>query len=179
MLNCQLSFKSESCSLCPTVCNPMDYTVHGILQARILEWVVIPFSRGSTQSRDRTQDSHIAGGFFTSWTTREAQEYWIFPSQESNQDLLHCRQVLYQLSYQGSPIAFKNIKQRKPDSHLHLNIYYFLPFSWCHLPSFFLVYATLLKKNESITSRAISCSLIHWQLASFIQCYIKQYWKID
>ena len=173
MLNCQLSFKSESCSLCPTLCNPMDYTVHGILQARILEWVVIPFSRGSTQSRDRTQDSHIAGRFFTSWTTREAQEYWIFPSQESNQDLLHCRQVLYQLSYQGSPIAFKNIKQRKPDSHLHLNIYYFLPFSWCHLPSFFLVYATLLKKNKSITSRAISCSLIHWQLASFIQCYIK------
>ena len=37
-----------------------------------------------------------------------------------------------------------------------------------------LVYATLLKKNKSITSRAISWSLIHWQLASFIQCYIKQ-----
>lgn len=42
-----------------------------------------------------------------------------------------------------------------------------------------LVYATLLKKNKSITRRAISWSLIHWQLASFIQCYIKQYWKID
>ena len=54
----------------------MDYTAHGIIQARILEWVAIPFSRGSSQSRDRTQVSHIAGGFFTSWATREAQEHW-------------------------------------------------------------------------------------------------------
>ena len=51
----------------------MDYTVHGILQARILEWVAVPFSRGSAQTRDRTQVS------------------------------LHCRQILYQLSHKGSP----------------------------------------------------------------------------
>ena len=44
--------------------------VHGILQARILEWVVIPFSRGTSQPRDRTQVSHIAGRFFISWATR-------------------------------------------------------------------------------------------------------------
>ena len=50
--------------LCPTLCNPMDL-VHGILQARILEWVAFPFSRGSSQPRDRTQVSDIAGGFFT------------------------------------------------------------------------------------------------------------------
>ena len=54
----------------------MDHTVHGILQARILERVAFPFSRGSSQPRDPTQDSHIAGGFFTTWATREAQEYW-------------------------------------------------------------------------------------------------------
>ena len=60
---------------CPTLCDPMDYTVHGILQARILEWVAFPFSRGSSQPRDRTQVSRIAGRFFTSWATREAQEY--------------------------------------------------------------------------------------------------------
>ena len=47
-------------------------SVHGILQARILEWVTVPFSRESSQPRDRTQVSHIAGGFFTSWATREA-----------------------------------------------------------------------------------------------------------
>ena len=59
-----------------TLCDHMDYTVHGILQARILESVVFPFSRGSSQPRDPTQVSCIAGRFFTSWATREAQEYW-------------------------------------------------------------------------------------------------------
>ena len=61
---------------CLTICHPMNYTVHGILQARILEWVTFPFSRGSSQHRDRTQVSYIACRFFTSWATREAQEYW-------------------------------------------------------------------------------------------------------
>ena len=61
---------------CPTLCNSMDYTVCGILQARTLEWVAFPFSRGSFQPRDWTQVSHIAGRFFTTWATREAQEYW-------------------------------------------------------------------------------------------------------
>ena len=58
---------------CLTLCDPMDYTVHGILQARILEWVAFPFSKGSSQPRDQTQVSCIAGGFFTRWATREAQ----------------------------------------------------------------------------------------------------------
>ena len=52
--------------LCLTLSDHMDYTVHGILQARILEWVAIPFYRGSSQLRDRIQVSRIAGGFFTS-----------------------------------------------------------------------------------------------------------------
>jgi len=51
------------------LCHPVDYTVHGILQARILAWVAFPFSKQ------------------------------IFPTHESNRDLLHCRQILYQLSY--------------------------------------------------------------------------------
>ena len=54
---------------CLTLCDPMDYIVHGILQARILEWVAFPFSRGSSQPRGWTQVSHIADGFFTSWAT--------------------------------------------------------------------------------------------------------------
>ena len=49
-----------------TLCDPMDYTVYGILQGRILERVAFPFSRGSSQPRDSTQVSGIAGGFFTS-----------------------------------------------------------------------------------------------------------------
>ena len=70
--NFQALCESES-QLCPILCDPMDYTVHGILQARILEWVAHPFSRG------------------------------IFPTQKSNWGLLHCRWILYQLSYAGSP----------------------------------------------------------------------------
>ena len=57
--------KVKVTQLCPALCDPMDYTVHGILQARILEWVAFPFSRGSSQTIARTQVSHIAGGFFT------------------------------------------------------------------------------------------------------------------
>ena len=74
--SCQRTFrmvrekiKSVSQS-CLTLGNPMDYTVRGILQVRVLEWV--PFSRGSSQPRDRTQVFCIAGGFFTSWAIREA-----------------------------------------------------------------------------------------------------------
>ena len=62
-----ISNKKSSCKAvvkvaqsCPTLCDPTDYTAHGILQARILEWVAFPFSR------DRTQVSRIAGRFFTS-----------------------------------------------------------------------------------------------------------------
>ena len=65
--------------LCPTLCNHLGYTVHGVLQARILEWVSVPFSRGSSQPRDQTKVSHIAGGFFTILATREA----LFMSQFS------------------------------------------------------------------------------------------------
>ena len=53
--------------------SPPDSSVHGILQARILKGVVIPFSRGSSQLRDQTQVSCIAGRFFTIWPIREAQ----------------------------------------------------------------------------------------------------------
>ena len=66
---------------CPTLCDPMDYTDHGILQARILEWVAFPFSMGSSQPRDRSQVSCIVGGFF----------FFFF-----------CRWILYQLSHKGS-----------------------------------------------------------------------------
>ena len=62
---------------CLTLCDPMDYTVHEILQPRILEWVAVPFSKRSYQPRGRTQVSGIAGGFFTSWGTREAEEYLV------------------------------------------------------------------------------------------------------
>ena len=72
---------AKSLQSCPTLCDPIDgsppgSSVHAILQARTLEWVAILLSRGSSQPRDQTQVSRIAGRFFTVWTTREAQEYW-------------------------------------------------------------------------------------------------------
>ena len=60
-------------TLCnPTVCRPWDSSVHEIFQARILQWVAIPFSRGSFQPRDRTRVICIVCGFFTIWAIREA-----------------------------------------------------------------------------------------------------------
>ena len=66
------SLKVKVAQSCLTLCDPMDSTVHGILWARILEWVAIPFSRGSSQPRDQTQGFRIAGRFFTNWAIREA-----------------------------------------------------------------------------------------------------------
>ena len=62
----QKTVKVKVSQLCLTLCNPMDYIVHGILQAKTLEWVAFPFSRGSSQPRDQIQVSCFAGGFFTS-----------------------------------------------------------------------------------------------------------------
>ena len=109
--------------LCPTLCNPVDYTVHGIFQARILEWVAFPFSRGSSQPRDRTWVSCIAGGFFTTEPLRKPRVKqfilgslarvleWvaipssrgIFPTQGSNPGLPCCRRILYQAEPPGKP----------------------------------------------------------------------------
>ena len=92
----------------------MNYTVHGIPQVRILKWGTFPSSKESYQHRDWTQIFHIAGGFFTSWATGKPKNTGvgslsllqrIFQTQESNPGLLHCRQILYHLSYKGSPLG--------------------------------------------------------------------------
>ena len=69
--------------LCLTFCDSMDCSppgssVHGILQARILEWVAIPFSRGSSQPRDQIQVSCIGGRFFTIRDTREGHTVYLY-----------------------------------------------------------------------------------------------------
>ena len=61
-----ITLKVKVAQSCLTLCDSMDCIVHGILQAKILEWVAIPFAKGSSQPRDRTQVSCIAGVFFTS-----------------------------------------------------------------------------------------------------------------
>ena len=94
--------ESEVVQPCPALCDPMDYTVHAILQARILEWVAFPFSRGSSQAEPQ-------GNLKNTGVGRLSLFLRIFQTQESNQGLLHCRQILYQLSYQGSPSQYGKV----------------------------------------------------------------------
>ena len=78
---------------CPALCNPMDYTVPGVLQARILEWVAFPFSRGSSRPRGRTQVSRTQVGSLLAEPQGKPKNtgvgslsllHWIIPTQELN-----------------------------------------------------------------------------------------------
>ena len=98
---------------CPILYNPMDYTVHGILHVRILEWAAFPFSRGlpnpgiKLRSPVLQVDSLPAepqGKPKNTGVGSQSLLQGIFLTQESNWSLLHCRQILYQLSYQGSSV---------------------------------------------------------------------------
>ena len=103
--------------LCLTLCDPKDHSspsssVHGILQARILEWVAILFSRESSQSRDQTQSPTLQADSLPPEPPGKPKDtgvgslsllQWISPYQESNRGLLHCRWIFYQQNYQGSP----------------------------------------------------------------------------
>ena len=108
----QPSLKVKVTQLCPTLCDPMNYTVRRILQPKILEWVLFPFSKRSSQPGIKPKsptlwaDSLLAESQGKPKNTGVGslsllQQIW--PTQESNQGLLHCRWILYQLSYQGSP----------------------------------------------------------------------------
>ena len=106
--------ESEVVQSCPTPSDPMDWCppgslVHGIVQERILEWVAISSSRGSSWRRDRTQVSFIAGRFFTVSATRRSQMN-MGSSQTRDQTYVShvfCvgRKVLYHLCHLGSPIG--------------------------------------------------------------------------
>ena len=102
---------------CPTLCDPMDCTVHGILQARILEWVAFPFSRGSSQPRDRTQVSRIVVILYQLGhkgspriLERVAYPFSHRSSRPRNQTgVSSCRQILYQLSIREAHFSYKVI----------------------------------------------------------------------
>ena len=95
----------------------MDYSlpgssVHGILQARILKWVAVPFSRGSSRPRTEPRSStlqedalpsELPGKPKNTGVGRLSLLQWILLTQELNWSLLQCRQIIYPLSYQGSP----------------------------------------------------------------------------
>ena len=113
--------ETESRSVVSNSLNPKDYTVHGILRARILEWVAFPFSMGSSQPRDWTLVSHITGRFFTSWATGELKNIevgslsllqGIFPTQKSNWYILRCRQIFLPTELSGKPMSARVIPQK-------------------------------------------------------------------
>ena len=109
-----LKVKVNVTQLCPTLCNPMDYTIHGIFQARILEWMPFPspgdLPNPGVEPRSPTlqADSLPAepqGKPKNTGVGSLSLLQGIFPTQESNRGLLHCRQILYQLSYHRSPAS--------------------------------------------------------------------------
>ena len=96
---------------CPTLCDPMDYTVPGILQARILEWVAFPFSRDLPNPGTEPRSPALQADSLPAEPQGKTKNTGvgslsllqrIFPTRESNWGLPHCRRILYQLSYQGS-----------------------------------------------------------------------------
>ena len=68
--------ESKIIQSCPTLCNPMSYRVHGILQVRILDWVAFPFSKGSFQLRNQTGASWIAGRFLPTELSGKPMILW-------------------------------------------------------------------------------------------------------
>ena len=99
--------EGEVALLCPTLCDPMDYTIHGILQARILEWVAFPFSRGFFPTQGSTGLPHLQADSLLAEPQGKPNNIGvllqqIFQAQESGRGLLCCRQILFQLSHQGS-----------------------------------------------------------------------------
>ena len=122
----QTAVKVKVSQSCPTLCDLMDYTVHGILQARIQEWVAFPFSRGSSQPRDQTQVSCIAGSFFISWVTREAQESF---SSRSSQPRNQLESPAFQVGSVPTELSGKQTAVR-----LNINSVFLLlmeDHSWC------------------------------------------------
>ena len=135
-----MKVKVKVAQSCRTLCDSTEYTGHGILQARILEWVAMPSSRGSSQPRDGTQvrsalhlDSLPAEPPGKPKNTGVGSLFLlqrIFPTQDSNRGLLHCRWILYQLSYQGSPSLSQTLESTVPLHQLNW------PIRMCFLGSF-------------------------------------------
>ena len=121
---CSSKVKVKVIQSCPTLCNPMDYTVHGIFQSRILEWVAFPSPGDLPNPGTESKSSGLQVDSLPAETPRKPKNtgvgslsllQWIFLTQELNWGLLHCRWVSYKLSYPGSPdlYIFYHKKERK------------------------------------------------------------------
>ena len=132
----QVKVKVKVAQWCPTLCHPMDYTVHGILQARTLEWVAIPFSRGSFQPRDPVWVSRTAGRFFTVWATREVLTPRPALTRPVFRDLSWCLDLVPWVQTQSGCLWIPNLylqapplpqipgsSIQQPHQHFHLDIW--------------------------------------------------------
>ena len=115
---------------CPTLCDPMDYTIHGILQARILKWVTIPSPGDLPNPGIKPRSPALQADSLPAEPQGKPKNtgvgilsllQQIFPTQELNWGLPHFRQILYQQSYQGSPhISGENCNLKR---YIHFNVY--------------------------------------------------------
>ena len=113
----------------------MDYSpqgsfIHGIIQKRILEWIAMPFSRGSSWPRSWTWVSHIAGRFFTVWTTREAG---YIKNEKCQRSLLYAGQYFYALqSHCPYPSNMFYVPHGWSLWNVSSELYFPLNFGWVH-----------------------------------------------
>ena len=120
---------------------PMDFSppvssVHGILQARIQEWVAIPFSRGSSQPRDQTWVSHIAGRFFAIWATREdpagknlpaMQETWVWSLEDPlEKGMATHSSIAWGIPWTERPGRLQSLGCKELDTTERLTLFYIL-----------------------------------------------------
>ena len=111
-LNFHFSSSVDITQSCPTLCNPTAYTVHGILQARILEWVALPSPRDLPYPGVEPRSPTLQADSLPAEPPGKSKNIGVgkpipspvdLPNQELNWDLLHCRWILHQMNYQGSP----------------------------------------------------------------------------
>ena len=145
-------FWSSSSQLCLTLCDPMECTVHGILQSRILEWVAFPFSRGSFTPKKMRSCWKILRSdrvylYRKSNGDRASKRHQMMSNVHTTQGLNpHCRQVLYQLSYQG------NLVQNRCS---------YLLSKWIHIETLKLGRHISLS-SFSLSQQILSLFLDHW-----------------
>ena len=129
---------SEFAHSCPTLCDPMDCSlpgssIHGIFQARVLEWIAISFSRRSSRSRDWTWVSRIVGRCFTDWATREVHKIW--------EEYIILNAILYKvlslgifwIICEGGTMCWENsvlYYQYVPLNYMHVWIFYWSSSIW-------------------------------------------------
>ena len=148
---------------CLTLCNPKDFTVHVILQARILEWVAFPFSRGSSQPRNQTGVCCIAGRFFTNWSIRDAQ-YSLF-NPKSILNIVPALDLIY-----FSPIYNVWYQFLLPSSQKNSSCHSPLDFQFELMPRICNFFSLLIKWISGSTNLRIKCLQI---LQSYLTCGLR------